>query len=203
MPARQRPRKGGKAPQPKRPEPGSYDEWQGALPPREKRVEDIVSKMMQGAWLSGVSDKALAQEWNLDPTTVRQMAAEASRMVRFRMRLDPKAQEEARAQLLQLFDVIRAKAMAKGDPASLRVALDALRAYGFYLGIEPAKQLTVTQPDIFAGWTTEEKLAFSRDGSRPRRAANGVAVAVMNGAGLNGHGSGSGNGSGHDPEDTN
>ncbi len=193
MAPRQRPRKAKAAAE------GSYDAWHGTLPPREKRVEDIVNKMMQGAWLSGVSDKTLAVEWNLDPATVRQLAAEASRMVRYRMRLDPQAQEDARAQLLQLFDVIRAKAMAKGDPASLRVALDALRAYGFYLGIEPAKQLTLTQPDPFAGWSTEEKLAYSRDGSRPRRAANGVAVAVMNGAGLNGHT----NGSGHDPEDTN
>jgi len=122
-------------------------------------------------------------------------------MVRLMMKLDPKAQEEARAQLLQLFQVIRAKAMAKGDAPSLRVALDALRAYGFYLGIEPAKQLSVTTPDPFQGWSTEEKLAFSRDGSRPRRAANGVMAAALSGVGLNGHTNGHG-GNGHDPDDT-
>lgn len=173
------------------PDPDSYDGWEGSLTPKEKRVEEIISKMMQGAWLMGVSDRALAKEWNVAPSTVRNYSAEASRVVRMRLRDDPKAQAEARAQLLQLFEVIRAKAMAKGDPASLRVALDASRAYGFYLGIEPAKQLDVTQrQDPFHGWTTEEKLAFSRDGLRPRRAANAVMAGAMK------------NGKAHDPDDT-
>ena len=158
-------------------EPGaeSFADWESALSPRERRIEEIVSKMMSGAWLSGVSDNAFAKEWNLSPNTVRKMAAEASRAVRFRLREDPVAKEEARAQLLQLFEVIRAKAMAKGDAPSLRVALDACRAYGFYLGIEPAKQLDVTErKDPFTGWTTDEKEAFARDGLRPRRAVNRI-----------------------------
>lgn len=158
-------------PPPQAPE-DSFARWEDSLSPRERRIEDIVNKMMSGAWLTGVSDHTLAKEWNLSPNTVRKMSAEASRAVRFRLRDDPAAKLEARAQLLQLFEVIRAKAMAKGDPASLRVALDAMRAYGFYLGIEPAKRLDVTSDsEPFSGWTTEEKLAFSRDGSRPHRAA--------------------------------
>ena len=156
---------------PLEPDEETFSSWQQAMSPREKRIEDIVAKMMSGAWLSGVSDHTLAKEWNLSPNTVRKMSAEASRAVRFRLREDPAAKEEARAQLLQLFDVIRAKAMAKGDAPGLRVALDACRAYGFYLGIEPAKQLDVTERhDPFAGWSTEEKLAMAKDGRRPRKA---------------------------------
>lgn len=149
----------------------TFNQWESSLSPRERRIEDIIAKMMQGAWLTGVSDHALAKEWNLSPNTVRKMSAEASRAVRFRLRDDPQAKEEARAQLLQTFEIIRAKAMAKGDSPGLRVALDASRAFGFYLGIEPAKRLDVTErADPFEGWTTDEKLAYSRDGRRPRRA---------------------------------
>jgi hypothetical protein len=152
-------------------EADTFTAWESALSPRERRIEDIVTRMSNGAWLSGVSDRVLAKEWNLSPNTIRKMAAEASRAVRFRLREDPEGKADARAALLQTFEVIRAKAMAKGDAPSLRVALDASRAYGFYFGIEPAKRLDVTERvDQFEGWTTDEKLAFSRDGRRPRRA---------------------------------
>jgi hypothetical protein len=164
------PRKPKPAPNPALPD-DSFTQWESRLSPRERRIEDIVGKMMAGAWLSGVSDHTLAKEWNLSPNTVRKMAAEASRAVRFRLREDPGAKEDARAMLLQTFEVIRAKAMAKGDAPSLRVALDASRAFGFYLGIEPAKQLDVTQrKDDFAGWSTEEKIEYSQTGRKPRRA---------------------------------
>lgn len=149
----------------------SYAEWEAALTPMERRVEQVVDLMLAGSWLAGVTDKAIAKQWGVAPATVRQVSAEANRVIRMRLREDPEAKKEIRAQLLQQFQVIRAKAMMKGDPASLRVALDALRAYGFYLGIEPAKRLDVTERhDPFEGWTTEEKLAYSRDGRKPRRA---------------------------------
>ncbi len=59
--------------------------------------------------------------------------------------------------------------MAQGDAASLRVALEALRAYGSYLGLEPVRHVTVQQVDAFEGWSTEEKLTFASTGKRPRR----------------------------------
>lgn len=165
---------------PKPPAPGSHDHWESQLSDMERRIDEIVSKMQAGAWLSGVSERALARDWNVAPDTVRKAAAEASRVIKRMLRDDPESQKEARAQILQTFEVIRAKAMAKGDPQSLRVALDATRAYGFYLGVEPAKKLDVTErTDPFEGWSVAEKLAYSRDGSKPRRAAN--AAAAMNG----------------------
>lgn len=149
----------------------TLEQWERGLSPMERRVEDVAALMLKGAWISGVSDRKLAEQWNVEPNTVRRVAAEASRLIRSRLRDDPRAKEEARAQIIQLFDVIRARCMAKGDAVSMRVALDALRAYGFYLGIEPAKRLDVHRTeDPFAGWTTEEKLAYVRDGRRPRRA---------------------------------
>lgn len=151
--------------------PETLEAWQASRSERETRIEVIVDRMMQGAWLTGVSDKAFAKEWNLSPNTIRKMAAEASRMVRYQIRTDPEAQAEARARLIQLFEVIGAKAMGMGDAQGLRVALDAARAYGFYMGVEPAKRLSVeSDAGPFEGWTTEEKLAFAKDGKRPKRA---------------------------------
>lgn len=174
-----------------RPDPSSYDGWHGKLTETERRVDDIVQKMQSGAWLSGVSERALAKEWNISPISVRHAAVEASRVIRRSMRTDPAAREEGRAQVMQTFEVIRAKAMAKGDPQSLRVALDATRALGFYMGVEPAKQLDIgRRDDPFEGWTTDEKLAFSRDGSRPRRAVREVlseASSAPRAANGNGH----------------
>lgn len=175
-------------------QPDGYAEHERKLTETERRVEEIVFRMQSGAWLTGVSERALAKEWKVSPITVRHVAAEASRVIRRLLRDDPEAQLEARAQIVQTFEVIRAKAMAKGDPASLRVALDATRALGFYQGIEPAKKLEVgTRADAFmAGWTTEEKLAYANEGRRPRRSIR----SSLNGAsGANGH---AGNGS--DPD---
>jgi hypothetical protein len=169
------------------PRPKTFERWEGALTQREAHIEEIITKMQSGAWLTGVSDRTLAKEWNLDPATVRHYAAEASRAIRRRLRDTPEAKEEARAQVLQLFEVIRAKAMANGDSSSLRVALEATRLYGYYLGLEPAKRLDVTErgDDFFAGWTTEEKLAFSRDGVQPtgraKRALRSIITTEGNG----------------------
>lgn len=183
---------------PTEPAERSFAEWEQGLSLREKRLREVMTMMSRGAWLSGVSDELLAKKWNCDPSTVRHVAAEANRAIRMRMREDPEAQQDARAVLLQNIDVIRAKAMSAGDSQSLRVALDAMRAYGFYLGIEPAKKLEVSaRSDPFEGWTTEEKLAFSRDGSRPRRALRQSyespmpdGHALTNGAASNGRGDG-------------
>lgn len=157
----------------------TYAESLAGLTTRERRVAEVISMMSRGAWLSGVSDDLLAKKWNCDPSNVRKIAAEANRVIRLRLRDDPKALQEARALLLQNIETIRAKAMGNGDAQSLRVGLDALRAYGFYLGIEPAKKLDVTERhDPVQGWSVEEKIAYARDGKRPRRAlresANGA-----------------------------
>jgi hypothetical protein len=152
----------------------TYAESRAGLTLRERRVAEVAAMMSRGAWLSGVTDELLAQKWNCCPSNVRTISAEANRLIRARLRDDPEAQREARALLLQNIDTIRAKAMGNGDPQSLRVGLDALRAYGFYLGIEPAKKLDVTERhDPVEGWTVDEMLAFAKEGRRPRRSLEG------------------------------
>lgn len=159
-------------PLPPKPSPETYRGWQNSLSEREKRIEEIFDHMMRGAWLTGVTEKHFAKRWRLSPNTIRKMSAEASRMVRKAIRTDPEAQADARAAMLQIFEVIRAKAMANGHPNGLRVALDATRAYGFYLGIEPAKRFDINpRVDEFEGWTPQEKLAYAETGRKPRRAA--------------------------------
>jgi hypothetical protein len=177
-------------------QPDGYAEHERSLTETERRVEEIVFRMQSGAWLTGVSERALAKEWRVSPITVRHVAAEASRVIRRLLRDDPEAQLEARAQIVQTFEVIRAKAMAKGDPASLRVALDATRALGFYQGVEPAKKLEVARADSFMdGWTPQEKLAFANGQGTPRRAVRSALTKPARSSGANGH---AGNGS--DPD---
>jgi hypothetical protein len=160
--------------------PGSFDHWEGKLTETERRVDAIVQRMQQGAWLSGVSERALAKEWNISPISVRHHAVEAGRVIRRQLRDDPEAQKETRAAIVQTFEVIRAKAMAKGDPASLRVALDATRALGFYMGVEPAKKLDVTERvDPFEGWSVAELEAFAAGGTQARRAVRVSAALPM------------------------
>lgn len=156
----------------------SFAVWEGRLTVTEHRIDQIVQKMQSGAWLSGVSDRALCKEWNLSPDRMKQLVVEASRVVRKNLRDDPDARAEAKAAIVQTFEVIRAKAMAKGDPASLRVALDATRALGFYMGVEPVKRLDVTQreDDPFDGWSEAELDAYAKDGKRPRRALRQLAT---------------------------
>jgi hypothetical protein len=174
--------------------PTEFREWERGLTQKEKRIREVVSLMSRGAWLSGVTDELLAERWGCTPVNVRLISAEASRVIRMRLRDDPEAQKEARACLLQNIDTIRAKAMGNGDAQSLRVALDSLRAYGFYLGIEPAKKLDVTghTTDRFEGWTTEEKERFARDNVRPERLAAGQrrALHATTSALVNGNGAG-------------
>lgn len=139
---------------------------------REQRVERVLDLMCRGQWLTGVTDKLLAKEWGVTPDHARKISAEASRALRLRVRDDPEGQKEARAQILQIFDVIRTKAMAAGDAQNLRVALDATRAFGFYMGIEPVKRLELNDrrgETPIDQWTLEEKLAFASTGKRPER----------------------------------
>jgi hypothetical protein len=165
-----------KKPKQRGPRPGSNAHYWAELSEKERRIEEIAAKMQSGAWLSGVSDRALAEQWDCAPNTVRKFAAEASRLLRRQLRMDPEAQKEALAQILQTFEVIRAKAMAKNSEQGLRVALDATRAFGFYMGVEPAQKLAIKEnTDPFEGWSVEEKLAFANDGTKPKRAMRRLA----------------------------
>ncbi len=56
--------------------------------------------------------------------------------------------------------------------ASLGVALQATRLFGFYTGIEPAKKIEDVTPiaDPFEGWTQDQIKDYAETGRRPRKA---------------------------------
>lgn len=139
-----------------------YQAWLSSLSDGEAKVEHIIDMMAQGRWLTNVSDKALAQEWGVGPSYVRQLATEASHSIRRLVRETTDQKDALFARLLQTMDVIRAKALINGSPAALRVALDATCTYARYLGLEPIKRVEVHEPGTeFDGWSTEELDAFA------------------------------------------
>lgn len=173
-------------------EPPDYESWHRGLTDAERYVEDICGYMMNGQWLGGASIDEVAKKNSLSPETVRRYAAEANRLLRDRLRRDPELADGARFEVLQNFRVIRALAMQTKEPAGLGVALNANRALGFYLGVEPVKRLEVADvtPDEIDAWNDQELDDFAKTGNRPRRALRAVARELTNGElgnGANGH----------------
>ncbi len=173
-------------------EPPDYETWERGLTDAERYVEKICSFMMNGQWLGGASVEEIAKQESLSPETVRRYAAEANRLLRDRLRRDPELSDGARFEVLQNFRVIRAMAMASKEPAGLGVALNANRALGFYLGVEPVKRLDVADvtPEETDGWSDQELEDFAKSGNRPRRALRAVARELTSGElgnGTNGH----------------
>ncbi len=174
-------------------EAASFKEWDGRLNPTERIVDEIVEYMANGQWLGSVSEREIAKKHDLSPETLRRYSAEANRVLRRRLREDPELNIEARFELLHTFRVIRALGMKDATAGGLGVALNASRALGFYLGIEPARRHEVEHSvDEFGEWTEDELEAYGKDGKLPRRALRFVAQQR-----LLGEGSG-GNGNGHD-----
>lgn len=164
-------------------EPPDYEAWQRGLTDAERYVEKICDYMMNGQWLGGASVNEVAKQEALSPETVRRYAAEANRLLRDRLRRDPELAADARYEVLQNFRIIRAAAMATKEPAGLGVALNANRALGFYLGVEPVKRLDVADvtPEETDDWNDQELEDFARTGKRPRRALRAVAQQLTSG----------------------
>jgi hypothetical protein len=186
-------------------EPIDYEAWDRSLTDVEKVVETICEFMMNGQWLGGASVMQLAREFKLGPETVRRYAAEANRLLRSRLRQDPELADGARYEVLQNFRIIRAMAMKQQDAAGLGVALNANRALGFYLGVEPVKRLDVADvSDEMDSWSDTELEDFAKSGRRPRRALRAVGHQLVSGElgnGANGHANANGNGHADADED--
>lgn len=177
-----------------------YETWQRGLTDAERYVEKICAYMMHGQWLGGASVEEVAKQESLSPETVRRYAAEANRLLRDRLRRDPELSDGARFEVLQNFRVIRALAMQQKDAAGLGVALNANRALGFYLGVEPVKRLDVADvtADEMEGWSDQELEDFAKSGQRPRKALRAVARELTSGELSRANGNGHSNG--HDGE---
>lgn len=140
--------------------PTEFEQWQGTLTPRERRVDEIVQLMAAGRWAAGASHRLLAEQWGVHPGTVEHMAAEANRQIRltFRHDRDPEARKDAVAMALQTFEAIKIRGLLDGTPAGLRVALEAAKTFGFYMGIEPAKNVRVRGDGDELDKLTDEQL---------------------------------------------
>lgn len=164
-------------PLPKRPPPSppaaatppvetDYTRWEASLTPAERRIEQITDLMLAGRWLSGQSDKLLAQDWGCTPSYVRGLAAEASRgLRRFVRDQDPEFRADRRAELVALFGAVARRAMLMNTPNALRVVLQAGELQGRYLGVEPPRSLNVNHdPDGFGNLTDEQLERFASGG---------------------------------------
>ncbi len=145
--------------------PNEFEQWQAELTPREKRIDEIVGMMSQGAWFAGASHRQLAKQWGIHPGTVEHLAAEANRLLRFVFREDDESRKDLRARTLQNFEVIRVRAMMGGTPAALRVSLEANESLARYLGFEPPKVVRVSQEDELGKLTDDELDEVARDGA--------------------------------------
>jgi hypothetical protein len=146
----------------------TYRDWHAGLTEVERRVEQVITMMLAGRWQAGVSDRTLAKRWNVHPSRARQISAEASRQLRKMVRDDPDYLAERKAQLITLFSVITQRALAMANPAGLRCALEAAKATGLYLGIEPARGVALMHStDPFAEMTDEELEAYASGSRRP------------------------------------
>lgn len=140
----------------------------------EERIDEIIELMLASDWLAGISHRTLAKKWNCHVDHVKRIAAESSRVVRRTLREDPGTAEEARDQLIHAFDVIRAKSMEIKDASGYRVALEALKARGMFMGLIPETKLAIRHEDPFDGWTTEQKEHFAETGIRPEDVGPGA-----------------------------
>lgn len=161
----------------------TYSRWESEMSVREKRVDEIARRMMQGAWLAGVSGRMMAKEWNVSPAVVEQASAEASRVLRRALREGPEFLADVQLEVIQTYRVIRQQALRlSGDKnfgdsarvAALGVALNATRLYGFYLGIEPDKNSPAgkveTVESEFDNWSAEELDHYANTREKPKTA---------------------------------
>jgi hypothetical protein len=129
------------------PPPSEFEAWQAQLTARERHVAEVVELMTRGAWIAGASHQAAAKRWQVTPGTVEHVAAEASRQIKLLVRLDPEGRAEVLAQGLITFQVIRDRALRARSVAGLRVGLEANERYLRYYGLEPPKNVRVSEAD--------------------------------------------------------
>jgi hypothetical protein len=141
------------------------------LTPKEQRIEQVVDIMVNGRWVTGVTSKALARQWNTSRANVENMACEANRVIRRWMRETPEDKKAALARVLQSFERIAKKLEAKDSERGLTGAAETIDRFAEYSGLKPAKTLQVKDiTDPFKGWTDEEIEHFGETGERPTRA---------------------------------
>jgi hypothetical protein len=118
----------------------------------EVHIDEIVSRMVAGRWLTGVSHQELAREWGLSVSRVEELATEANRIIR-RFARAAGTRETLQAQLVLTVDAVRVAALERtrkrvirgrgGEPSveidepdpDFRSALEALKLKAAVLGL--------------------------------------------------------------------
>ena len=145
----------------------AFEQWWDGLPISEQRLQTIMDMMATGRWLSNVSHKMLAHQWGLTPAAVASLAKEAARTIARVAAETPEQRDEILGEILRTFQLVRAKALGLGDANGLRVALEATKLYGQWLGMEPMPALPTRSRDDLDNWTEEELKAFIAEGRDP------------------------------------
>jgi len=135
----------------------------------EHRVEVIIDYMADGEWVSGVTDRNLAQLWNLSRVRVQNLAAEANRVFRRLQREDDEHRRGLLSRVCQSFERLAYKAESEGSVRGLAVAGEQLERMARFNGLEPPRQLVVQRKGRFDDWTVEELTSFNKTGVMPER----------------------------------
>lgn len=139
---------------------------------KEKRIDVIVRMMVSGNWVTGLSHQMLSDAWNLRVPTVEHMACEANRAVRLLVRLQPEAQKEQLARIIQNAERIAQKAEAKGSKSGYRDALEANKFLAQLFGLVKTEVEVTDKRAEFAGWSDEELATYLATGERPKKRAS-------------------------------
>lgn len=134
----------------------------------EQRVDEILNMMCDGVWVSGQTDRQLAELWNLSRERVQQISVAANQLLRRYMREDPDLGKDRLARALQTFERIRQKAENMGTERGLQIALQAEESALTFLGLKPAEKHELSG-NAFSNWTDEELNEYVRTGKRPAR----------------------------------
>lgn len=132
----------------------------------EKRIETIVDLMCDGAWVSGQTDRQLAELWGISRKRVSELAAEANRYIRELYRDNDAARRQQLARSLQNMERLRRKAEDINSAGGLRVALEAEVQILTFLGLKPADKHVIKRDD-FQTWSDEALERYIQTGERP------------------------------------
>ena len=131
-----------------------------------ERVALIHDLMLSGQWITRVTERYLANQWGVSTSRVRQLSAEASRLVRRELGADEI--EQRRNMALGQLDRIKAVALNPRSP-KLKDAIQAIKLEGTICGFVVQRHEINDNRDPFDGWTDKELDDFDKTGATPER----------------------------------
>ncbi|MFZ5896450.1 MAG: hypothetical protein ACOY0T_35680 [Myxococcota bacterium] len=134
----------------------------------EQRIDVLLETMIEGTYLTGQTDRELAELWGVSRQRVQNLAAEASRVLLRYSRENPEIGQMALAQAVQNWARLRVKAEALGTEKGFAVAQHSDELTLTYLGMKPAEKLDVSSRESFANWSDDELKEYLATGKRPK-----------------------------------